>query len=173
VSRAPPASGGARVIRSLAGTRAEPSVERHVITTPIGGVEIVLDQGRVQAIALTSARPTRPTRDPIVRELQGFFQGDRGDLREIPVDLSWATPFERDVYAATRCIPFGKVATYGQIARAIGHPRAQRAVGNALGKCPIGIVIPCHRVIAADGLGGYRELVEWKKKLLRFEGVLR
>ncbi len=124
-------------------------------------------------MSLTDAKATRPTKDPIVRELRAFFRGERKDLRDIPVDLSWATEFERDVYSATQCIPFGRVATYGQVARAIGRPKAQRAVGNALGKCPIGIVIPCHRVIAREGLGGYAELIEWKKKLLRFEGALR
>ncbi len=148
-------------------------MERHVIETPLGGVEIVIHEGRLQALQLTNARPTKMTRDPIVRELGAYFRGERKDLRDIPVDLSWATEFEKDVYAATQCIPFGKVATYGQVARAIGRPKAQRAVGNALGKNPIGIVIPAHRVVACDGLGGYTDLVEWKKKLLRFEGVLR
>ncbi len=147
-------------------------MERHVIRTPIGGVEIVTHDGLLQAVRFTDARPTKPTRDPIVRELRAFFRRERDDLRHIPMDLSWATAFEKDVYAATQCIPFGKVATYSQIARAIGHPKAQRAVGNALRKVPIDIVIPCHRVIAADGLGGHTELIEWKKKLLRFEGVL-
>lgn len=146
---------------------------RHVIKTPIGGVEVVTEAGRLQSVRFTDARPTKPTGDPIVRELRAFFRGERRDLQDIPLDLSWATPFERDVYAATQCIPFGKVATYAQIARAIGRPRAQRAVGNALGKCPIDVVIPCHRVIAADGLGGHTELIEWKKRLLRFEGTLR
>lgn len=147
-------------------------MERHVIETPIGGVEVVIHAGLLQSVRFTDARPTRPTRDPIVRALRAFFRGERTDLREIPVDLSWATEFEREVYAATQCIPFGKVATYGQIARAIGRPRAHRAVGNALGKVPIDIVIPCHRVIAADGLGGHTDLIEWKTRLLRFEGVL-
>ncbi len=146
---------------------------RHVIKTPVGGVEIVTDAGRLQAVRFTDARATKPTHDPIVRELRAFFRGERRELQDIPLDLSWATPFERDVYAATQCIPFGKVATYAQVARAIGHPRAQRAVGNALGKCPIDVVIPCHRVIAADGLGGHTALIEWKKRLLRFEGALR
>ncbi len=148
-------------------------MERHVIATPIGGVEIVVDAGRLAAVRFTDARPTRPTRDPIVREIRAFFRGERKDLRHVPVDLSRATAFEKDVYAATQCIPFGKVATYSQVARAIGHPRSQRAVGNALGKCQVDIVIPCHRVIAADGLGGHTDLIEWKKKLLRFEGALR
>ncbi len=146
---------------------------RHVIATPIGHVEIVIEGGRLMALRFTDARPTASTRDPIVRDVRAFFRGERKDLRDIPIDLSWATAFERDVFAATQCIPFGKVATYSQVARAIGRPRAQRAVGNALGKCPIDIVIPCHRVVASDGLGGYTDLIEWKKKLLRFEGVLR
>ncbi len=89
------------------------------------------------------------------------------------MDLSGCTPFERRVYEATRAIPFGKVATYGQIAKVIGRPRSQRAVGNALGKNPIGIVIPCHRVVGFDSLGGYTGGLEHKKRLLRFEGVLR
>ena len=127
----------------------------------------------MQALRLTDAPPTEATRDPIVLEVRAFFRGDRRDLRDVPVDLSWATAFERQVYAATQCIPFGKVATYRQIAQAIGRPRAYRAVGNALGKCPIDIVIPAHRVIAADGLGGNKDLVEWKQKLLRFEGAFR
>ena len=104
--------------------------------------------------------------------MRAFFRGERRDLRDIPVDLSWATQFERQVYAATQCIPFGRVATYRQVALAIGRPKAQRAVGNALGRCPIDIVIPTHRVVAAEHLGGDADLIEWKKKLLRFEGVL-
>jgi methylated-DNA-[protein]-cysteine S-methyltransferase len=148
-------------------------MERHVLDTPIGGVEIHTEGGRLKGLHLTNARPTGTSRDPIVRELRAFFRGDRKDLRDIPVDLSDATEFERQVYAATRCIPFGKVATYGQIAKAIGKPNAQRAVGQALGKNPISIVIPCHRVVASDSLGGFTGGLHWKKKLLRFEGVLR
>jgi len=148
-------------------------MERHVIGTPIGGVEIVTDGGRLRLLHLTNARPTPATRDPIVRELRAFFRGERRDLRDIPVDLRDATDFERSVYTATRRIPFGKVATYGQVAKAIGKPNAQRAVGQALGRNPIGIVIPCHRVVASNGLGGFTGGLHWKKKLLRFEGVLR
>ena len=148
-------------------------MERHVLETPIGGVEIVTEAGRLKRLHLTNARPTRASRDPIVRELGAFFRGERKDLEDIPVDLSDATDFERRVYAATRRIPFGKVATYGQVAKAIGQPNAQRAVGQALGKNPISIVIPCHRVVASNGLGGFTGGLHWKKRLLRFEGVLR
>lgn len=148
-------------------------MERHVIATPIGGVEIGTDAGHLVLLHLTNARPTGRTRDPIVREVQAFFRGERTDLRDIPVDLGGRTEFEQRVYAATRRIPFGKVATYGQVAKAIGQPKAQRAVGQALGKNPVAVVIPCHRVVAADGLGGFTGGIHWKKRLLRFEGVLR
>lgn len=148
-------------------------MERHVLETPIGGVEVVTHEGRLQTLHLTNARPTPRTGDAIVSEIRAFFRRERTDLRDIPVDLSGATDFERRVYAATRRIPFGKVATYGQVARAIGQPNAQRAVGQALGKNPIAVVIPCHRVVATNGLGGFTGGLHWKKKLLRFEGALR
>ncbi len=70
-------------------------------------------------------------------------------------------------------IPFGNVASYGQVAKAIGMQGAARAVGQALGNNPVAIVIPCHRVIASDGsLGGFSSGLNWKRKLLRHEGVL-
>ena len=148
-------------------------MERHVLTTPLGRVQIVMEAGRVREMGFTRARPTRGRADRIESEIREYFEGKRTDLSDVPVDLSDCTPFERRVYEATRQIPFGKVATYGQIAKAIGHPNAQRAVGNALGKNPIGVVIPCHRVVGADSLGGFTGGLEFKKKLLRFEGVLK
>lgn len=148
-------------------------MERSILSTPLGNVEIVTEAGRLRGLGFTRARPTSVSRGRIESELREYFRGTRHDLRDIPVDLSDCTPFERRVYEATRAIPFGKVATYGQIAKAIGKPNAQRAVGNALGKNPIGIVIPCHRVVGFDSLGGFTGGLEHKRKLLRHEGVLR
>lgn len=146
---------------------------RSVLATPLGNVEIVTEAGRLRELGFTRARPTSQSRGRIESEVREYFVGTRRDLQDIPVDLSGCTPFERRVYEATRHIPFGKVATYGQIAKAIGAPRAQRAVGNALGKNPIGVVIPCHRVVGWDSLGGFTGGLEHKKRLLRHEGVLR
>ncbi|HEY7587527.1 MAG TPA: methylated-DNA--[protein]-cysteine S-methyltransferase [Thermoplasmata archaeon] len=150
-------------------------MERQILATPIGGVEIVTEGGRLRELSFTDAKPTaRVPKGPIAKELLRFFQGRLRDLRDIPVDLSESTEFERQVYEATRQIPFGEVATYGQIAKAIGKPKAQRAVGQALGRNPVGVVIPCHRVVASDGgLGGFTGGLRWKRKLLRHEGVLR
>ena len=148
-------------------------MERQVFATPLGNVELVTDGERLRGLGFTRAKPTRGASGRIGAELREYFAGRRRDLRDIPLDLSDSTPFEREVYEATKQIPFGKVATYGQIAKAIGRPNAQRAVGNALGKNPIGIVIPCHRVVGWDSLGGFTGGLEHKKRLLRFEGVLR
>lgn len=150
-------------------------MERQIIATPLGGVELWTEGGRLKALNLTNkTRAAGVPEDPIAREVQRYFRGEADSLRDIPVDLSDSTAFERRVYEATRRIPFGKVATYGQIAKAIGKPKAPRAVGQALGKNPIAIVIPCHRVVASDGsLGGFTGGLSWKRKLLRHEGVLK
>jgi methylated-DNA-[protein]-cysteine S-methyltransferase len=87
-------------------------------------------------------------------------------------DLSVFTEFERAVMLTVAEIPRGRVATYGEVARAIGKEKAARAVGNALAKNPYPIVIPCHRVVKSDlSLGGYSGGVEKKRRLLEEEGV--
>jgi O-6-methylguanine DNA methyltransferase len=82
-------------------------------------------------------------------------------------------PFQRAVLTAIQKIPFGETRSYGWVARAIGKPRASRAVGQALGANPIPIIIPCHRIIASDGsLGGYGGGLPLKRKLLTLEGAM-
>lgn len=80
--------------------------------------------------------------------------------------------FSKQVYEITRKIPKGKVATYGQIAKILGRPKAARAVGQALHKNPYALIVPCHRVVATNGhLCGFAKGLEAKEKLLREEGV--
>ncbi|MFC1511400.1 MGMT family protein [Candidatus Margulisiibacteriota bacterium] len=81
------------------------------------------------------------------------------------------TQFEQKVYDIVGTIPEGQVRTYGWVARKIGNPKAARAVGNALNKNPFAPKVPCHRVVAADGLGGFSRGLAAKRKLLRSEGV--
>ena len=81
------------------------------------------------------------------------------------------TPFRLRVWQALREIPRGQVRTYGEIARALGAPGASRAVGGANGANPIPVVVPCHRVVARTGLGGFSGPMEWKQGLLMLEGV--
>jgi O-6-methylguanine DNA methyltransferase len=110
----------------------------------------------------------------IAAQLQAYFAGD-SDRFDVPLDLERLTPFQISVLQTAQRIPRGTVWTYGQVARAIGKPKASRAVGQALGRNPIPIVIPCHRVIASDGgLGGYSGGggLESKRFLLGLEGAL-
>ena len=105
------------------------------------------------------------------RELQEYLAGRR-ERFEVTVDLRHVTSFQRKVLAATSRIPFGCCASYSDIARRIGNPQARRAVGGALNKNPVAIVVPCHRVIAADGsIGGYGGGLNVKRTLFDIEGI--
>jgi methylated-DNA-[protein]-cysteine S-methyltransferase len=95
-----------------------------------------------------------PAVDAVIADVKRLLSGERVDLRGVELDLSAADDFERRVYSAARAIPVGEVRTYGEIAQAIGSPGAARAVGRALGRNPIPIIIPCHRVLAASGRSG-------------------
>jgi methylated-DNA-[protein]-cysteine S-methyltransferase len=105
------------------------------------------------------------------RELREYFAGERSSF-DLPVDLSELPPFHRRVLeAALRTIRFGEAIPYAELARRIGKPKAARAVGGALGRNPVAIVVPCHRVVRSDGsLGGYGGGVEYKERLLTLEG---
>jgi methylated-DNA-[protein]-cysteine S-methyltransferase len=90
-----------------------------------------------------------------------------------PLDLSGGTKFRLRVWAELRRIPRGETRSYGEIADELGKRRAARAVGGACGANPIPVLIPCHRVLAANGgLGGFSGGLEWKRRLLAIEGVL-
>lgn len=109
----------------------------------------------------------------IMAQLRDYLKGKRRAF-DVPVDLRLATPFQRRVLQAALGIPRGQTATYADIARRIGQPGAARAVGQALGRNPVPIVVPCHRVLASDGsLRGYSGGggVRTKARLLALEGV--
>ena len=104
--------------------------------------------------------------------IQALLRGGTDDLRSIPLDLSGVPEFQRRVYAASRAIEVGQTRTYGEIARQIGAPGAARAVGQALGRNPVAIIVPCHRVLAAGGrIGGFSAQggVVTKRRLLEIE----
>jgi methylated-DNA-[protein]-cysteine S-methyltransferase len=119
------------------------------------------------ADARRDAGPFRALRD----QLDAYFAGEPV-VFDVPLAPN-GTTFQRGVWEALRAIPYGATATYGQIAAAIGNPKAVRAVGLANGRNPISIVIPCHRVIGADGsLTGYGGGVQCKRALLELEAGL-
>jgi len=98
-----------------------------------------------------------------------YFKGERVDF-PFPLDLKGYTKFQKDVWKATRNIPYGELRNYGWVASQIGKPKSARAVGQALGANPIPIIIPCHRVVASDGsLHGFTGGLELKEKLIALE----
>jgi methylated-DNA-[protein]-cysteine S-methyltransferase len=107
--------------------------------------------------------------DDARRQLEGYFEGRRRGF-DLPIDWGLVSDFGRRVLGRTASIPYGSVATYGEVARAIGSPGAARATGNALGANPMPIVVPCHRVVRGGGkMGGYTGGIERKELLLTLE----
>ena len=114
---------------------------------------------------------TMTARHPLAERLRRYFRGARDDFADVDLDLSWATPFQHGVTQALRAIPYGETVTYGELAALAGHPNAQRAAGSFCARNRFPIVVPCHRVIAADGLGSYGSLgTQYKRRLLALEG---
>ena len=111
-----------------------------------------------------------PLEREVRRQLREYSAGQRREF-DLPVapDLP---PFARAVLARVRAIPFGQTLSYGEVAAAVGKPRAARAVGQAVGSNPLPLLIPCHRVLAANGgLGGFGGGLAWKRFLLDLEGA--
>jgi methylated-DNA-[protein]-cysteine S-methyltransferase len=156
-----------------------PLGELLVAVTPRGVVRVSYASERIDEVLAELAERVSPRvlrlprrTDELRRELDEYFSGSRQQF-DIPVDWSLVRGFAQGVLRATARVPFGQVTSYRQMAEAAGSPRASRAAGNALGSNPIPIVVPCHRVLHADGgLGGYAGGLERKQLLLTLEGVL-
>jgi methylated-DNA-[protein]-cysteine S-methyltransferase len=112
-----------------------------------------------------------PPLDPVRRELDEYFSGRRTAF-DVAVDLGSLRPFQRLVLTELARVPYGQTATYGALAARIGRPGSSRAVGGALNRNPIPLVLPCHRIVGADGrLVGYAGGIDRKRALLELEGV--
>lgn len=107
----------------------------------------------------------------LIERLRGYFAGQRVAFKD-ELDLSAATAFQREVWQLTRLIPYGETKSYGWVAERFGRAGAGRAVGQALARNPLPIIVPCHRVVAKNGgLGGYSGGVARKRYLLRLESA--
>jgi methylated-DNA-[protein]-cysteine S-methyltransferase len=108
----------------------------------------------------------------LVARLRVFFAGEPTDFADVDVDLDGLSPFGRACAAVMRSLPRGEVVTYGELAALAGAPGAARAAGTFCARNHLSIIVPCHRVVAAGGIGGYGSLGEqYKRRLLALEGV--
>ncbi len=137
-----------------------------VVGTEEGVTHIHLPQDELTASKGTAPKPVADT----VVQLKEYFAGTRRTFK-VKLAPSPATSFQNDVWAALKRIPYGQVRTYGEVAESVDRPRAHRAVGNANHANPWPIVVPCHRVVATSGLGGYGGGDQVKRYLLDLEGV--
>jgi methylated-DNA-[protein]-cysteine S-methyltransferase len=111
--------------------------------------------------------------DGLVQRVREYFAGAADGFEDVELDLDWTTPFQRAVAEALRAVPYGEIVTYGELAALAGHPNAQRAAGTFCAGNRFPIFVPCHRVVAADGLGSYGSLgLEYKRRLLALEGCV-
>lgn len=142
-----------------------------VMDSPVGHLLIEADELGLTALDRTD-KPLSPPDTPLlaeaVRQLSAYFDGTLTDF-DLPLHMT-GTPFQLRCWQALRTIPYGETISYGEQARRIGSPRATRAVGGANHRNPISIVVPCHRVIGANGsLTGYGGGLDMKRWLLEHE----
>lgn len=153
------------------------TLQYRTVDSPVGPLTLAGRDGRLMHLRMVDQtyEPSRADWEPdddafpeAVDQLQAYFAGDLVDF-QLELDLV-GTTFQKRVWEALLGIPYGETRTYGEIARQIGAPTAFRAVGLANGHNPIGIIVPCHRVIGANGsLTGYGGGIERKKTLLALE----
>ena len=151
-------------------------VRRWVQPTSVGELVIETSALGVCSVGLAGAHPEGvASPDPDVAAAFVLYDsGEMGALEKLVVDFGAdATPFQVSVWAELRQIPAGETVSYGELAERVGRPRsASRAVGRAVGANPIPVIVPCHRVVAADGtLGGFALGLDMKRRLLAHEGV--
>ena len=150
--------------------------------SPVGELTLVASRAGLRAVLLPGERPDRVTVGPVtnsdaaadevldhaMQQLREYFAGSRQEF-DLPLDPH-GTPFQQDVWTVLRGIPYGQTISYGEQARRLGDVKKSRAVGAANGRNPISIIVPCHRVIAANGdLTGFGGGLETKAWLLRHE----
>jgi O-6-methylguanine DNA methyltransferase len=145
-----------------------------ILVSARGLLAATLPQPTAPAARQLLKRVNEATRSPdlfpdLVKRLKEYYCGCKVAFPD-KLDLTGATPFQQAVWTAARRIPYGETRSYRWVAAQIGKPQAARAVGQALGRNPLAIIVPCHRVVASDGgLGGFGWGLKMKQQLLRRE----
>lgn len=164
------------------------SVVRTIVQSPLGEITIAATDAGLAGLWFAGQKhwppqlieastwPSQPEHqvlEQVSRQLSEYFSGVRTAF-DVPLDLSGGTAFQQAVWQVLLTIPRGATASYGNVSRRAGSPAAVRAVGAAIGRNPVSIIVPCHRVIGSNGLlTGYAGGLERKTALLRLEGALQ
>ncbi len=157
-------------------------VRYDIVASPIGSLFVAATEGGLARIhfhpegqedelaRIFGVRVLRSPLDEVRRELDEYFDGTRTSF-DLPIDLRVA-PFHAEVLRELALVPYGRTETYGALAAKVGRPRAARAVGMVMNRNPIPIVLPCHRIVGANGsLTGYAGGLDVKRRLLELEGA--
>jgi methylated-DNA-[protein]-cysteine S-methyltransferase len=154
--------------KGIRGTRAR---ARHTPTQ--GGADFPPPlRSTVPAKRARRGNGSAPIAERLVHRFRAYFRGARESFGDVELELDGWTPFQTAVLEALRSVPYGEVVSYGELARLAGYPGAQRAAGTFCARNRFGLVVPCHRVVAADGPGSYGSLgLAYKRRLLALEGV--
>ena len=124
-----------------------------------------------ETLAGMAAREANGLAPELLQRLHSYFGGEPVSFADVPLDEDWATPFQAALARALRSVPWGQVVSYGELSALAGRARAARAAGTFCAENRFSLFVPCHRVVAASGIGGYGELgVEYKRRLLSLEG---
>lgn len=146
-------------------------------------VNVYLDDGVVTGVEFSSSpcgssiwgnsscqdRIVSRKAERLIEDLKSYFQGHKIDFKEYPVKLDTSSNFSQKVLEELRNIPYGETVTYGELASRLNS--GPRAIGQAVKRNPVPLIIPCHRVVASNGLGGYSSGVDIKKELLKLESA--
>jgi methylated-DNA-[protein]-cysteine S-methyltransferase len=123
-------------------------------------------------LAGSGARVRNGSVPEVAHRIAAYFEGERVTFDDVAVDLEWCTPLQSAIAQALRAVPYGETVTYGELAALAGRPQAPRAGGAFCSRNRLPLIFPCHRVVAAGGLGGYGSLgAEYKRRLLELEGA--
>lgn len=138
----------------------------------IGKLAVFAEDGCVTSVCITDDDVDSSDKavDNALRQLQEYFDGKRSSF-DFKLKYPFGTVFQHKVWDALRNVPYGETVTYGELASLAGYDGAARAVGNAVHVNPLMIVVPCHRVVAANGIGGFAHGTEMKIELLRLEKI--
>ncbi|MBL7662634.1 MGMT family protein [bacterium] len=153
------------------------STQTFAVSSPTGKFYIEITARGIKSVSAVKPKqtlsklPNTKLGKQIDTAFKAFQQGNFSPVKKLPIDAQF-TPFQKTVFSKLKMIPAGKVITYGELAKMVKKPQAARAVGNALNKNPLLLVIPCHRVVGSTGkMTGFACGVGIKEKLLKHEGL--